>query len=190
MVPTKSASSSSRMNLWSPADKTCIIHSSVRAGRGSQEAAMSTVLVTGGSGFIGGHSILQLLAAGHQVRTTVRSLKREPDVRATLKSAGAEAGDHLAFFAADLENDAGWTDAAAGCDYVLHVASPFPSSIPKHEDELIVPACDGALRVLRASRDSGVKRVVLTSSFAAIGYGKKPQAAPYDETSWTDVNGE
>jgi nucleoside-diphosphate-sugar epimerase len=150
---------------------------------------MSTVLVTGGSGFIGGHCILQLLAAGHQVRTTIRNLKREPEVRATLRSAGAQGDDGLSFFAADLENDAGWKEAAAGCDYVLHVASPFPSDVPKHEDELIVPAREGALRVLRASRDGGVKRVMLTSSFAAIGYGHPLQDAPFDETSWTDPNG-
>src|SRR4051812_25930855 len=115
---------------------------------------MSTVLVTGGSGFIGSHSILQLLAAGHRVRTTVRSLKREADVRALLKVGGAEPGDRLSFFAADLERDAGWVEAVAGCDYVLHVASPFPPGNPKHEDELIVPAREGALRVLRASRDA------------------------------------
>ncbi len=151
---------------------------------------MSTVLVTGGSGFIGSHSILQLLAAGHRVRTTVRSLKREGDVRAMLKEGGAEPGERLSFIAADLENDAGWPEAVAGCEYVLHVASPFPSSIPKHEDELIVPAREGALRVLRAARDAGVKRVVLTSSFAAIGYGHKPQSAPFNETNWTDPNGE
>jgi nucleoside-diphosphate-sugar epimerase len=150
---------------------------------------MSTVLVTGGSGFIGSHSILQLLAAGHQVRTTVRSLKREGDVRAMLKEGGTEPGDRLSFVAADLEADAGWSDAVAGCEYVLHVASPFPASLPRHEDELIVPAREGALRVLRASRDAGVKRVVLTSSFAAIGYGKEPQHAPFDELSWTDPGG-
>jgi len=150
----------------------------------------STVLVTGGSGFIGSHSILQLLAAGHQVRTTVRNLKREGDVRAMLKEGGAEPGDRLSFIAADLEKDAGWPEAVAGCDYVLHVASPFPQDVPKHEDELIVPAREGALRVLRAARDAGVKRVVMTSSFAAIGYGHKPQSAPFDETSWSDLNGE
>ena len=149
---------------------------------------MSTVLVTGGSGFIGSHCILQLLAAGHQVRTTVRSLKREADVRAMLKEGGADAGDRLSFVAADLENDAGWAQVAKGCDYVLHVASPFPPGIPKHEDELIVPARDGALRVLRASRDAGVKRVVLTSSFAAIGYGHKQEKEPFNETSWTNPN--
>jgi nucleoside-diphosphate-sugar epimerase len=151
---------------------------------------MSTVLVTGGSGFIGSHSILQLLSAGHQVRTTVRSLKREGDVRAMLKAGSAEPGNRLSFVAADLENDAGWPEAVAGCEYVLHVASPFPSTVPKHEDELIVPAREGALRLLRASRDARVKRVVLTSSFAAIGYGQKPQTTPFNETSWTDPNGD
>ena len=151
---------------------------------------MSTVLVTGGSGFIGSRCILQLLEAGHQVRTTVRSLRREGEVRALLKAGGAEPGDRLAFFAADLESDAGWAEAVAGCDYVLHVASPFPANIPKHEDELIVPAREGALRVLRAARDAGVRRVVLTSSFAAIGYGHKPQEAPFNETYWTDIDGD
>jgi nucleoside-diphosphate-sugar epimerase len=151
---------------------------------------MSTVLVTGGSGFIGSHCILQVLAAGHQVRTTIRNLKREGDVRALLKEGGAEPGNRLSFFAADLEKDAGWAEAVAGCDYVLHVASPLPPSVPKHEDELIVPAREGTLRVLRAARDAGVKRVVVTSSFAAIGYGKKPQAAPFTEQDWTDPNGD
>src|SRR5258705_3540857 len=151
---------------------------------------MSTVPVTGGSGFVGSHCILQLLAAGHQVRTTVRNLRREADVRAMLKEGGAEPGDRLSFAVADLEADAGWTEAVAGCEYVLHVASPFPQNVPRHEDELIVPAREGALRVLRASRDAGVKRVVLTSSFAAIGYGHKPQNTPFNETSWTDPTGD
>jgi nucleoside-diphosphate-sugar epimerase len=151
---------------------------------------MYTVLVTGGSGFIGSHSILQLLAAGHQVRTTVRNLKREGEVRAMLKEGGAEPGDRVSFVAADLENDAGWEEATVGCDYVLHVASPFPPNAPKHEDELIVPAREGALRVLRASREAGVKRVVLTSSFAAIGYGHEPQTTPFNETNWTNLKGD
>ena len=150
---------------------------------------MSTILVTGGSGFIGSHSILQLLAAGHHVRTTVRSLNREGDVRALLKEGGAVPGDRLSFIAADLEDDAGWSEAVVGCEYVLHVASPFPPNIPKYEDELVVPAREGALRVLRAARDASVKRVVLTSSFAAIGYGQTPQKTPFNETSWTDPNG-
>ena len=146
---------------------------------------MSTVLVTGGSGFIGSHAILQLLAAGHRVRTTVRSLSREPAVRKVV----SESGDRLSFFTADLDKDPGWPEAVASCDYVLHVASPFPLKVPAHEDELIVPAREGALRVLQASRDAGVKRVVLTSSFAAIGYGHKEQTAPFDETYWTDPAG-
>ena len=149
---------------------------------------MSLVLVTGGSGFIGGHCILQLLAAGHQVRATLRNLAREPEVRALLKQAGVDAGLRLSFVAADLERDAGWPEAAAGCDYVLHVASPFPATVPKDENELIVPAREGALRVLKAARSGGARRVVLTSSFAAIGYGHKDQTAPFDETSWTEVS--
>lgn len=147
------------------------------------------VLVTGGSGFIGGHCILQLLRSGYRVRTTVRSLKREADVRATLKTAGADPGAELSFVAADLTSDTGWKEAAAGCDFVLHVASPFPSNLPKNEDEVIIPARDGALRVLRAARDAGVKRVVLTSSFAAIGYGHGVAARPFTEEDWTDPNG-
>jgi nucleoside-diphosphate-sugar epimerase len=120
------------------------------------------------------------------VRTTVRNLAREPEVRALLKQGGAEPGDSLQFFAADLQADAGWKEAVAGCEYVLHVASPFPKKVPKHEDELIVPAREGTLRLLRVSRDAGVKRLVLTSSFAAVGYGHKTQSAPFDETHWTD----
>ena len=147
------------------------------------------VLVTGGSGFIAQHCMLQLLAAGHRVRTTVRSLKREAEVRATLVAAGAEPGDRLQFAAADLTADAGWPEAVAGCAFVLHVASPFPINVPKHEDELIVPAREGALRVLRAARDAGVRRVVQTSSFAAVGYGHPQMARPFDESDWTNVDG-
>ena len=149
---------------------------------------MATVLVTGGSGFIGSHAILQALAAGLDVRSSVRNLRREGELRALLRANGAHADAPLRFFAADLTGDAGWAEAVAGCDYVLHIASPFPAGIPKHEDELIVPARDGALRVLRAARDAGVKRVVLTSSFAAIGYGHPEQRAPFDETTWTNLD--
>ena len=151
---------------------------------------MSRVLVTGGSGFVGSHCILQLLAAGHQVRTTVRSLKREAELRAMLKRGGADPGDRLTLAIADLEQDSGWAEAVAGCEYVLHVASPFPATLPKNEDELIIPAREGALRVLRAARDASVKRVVLTSSFAAVGYGHKPQDTPFNEKDWTDPNSE
>ena len=153
------------------------------------DSIMSTVLVTGGSGFVGSHCLLQLIEAGHDVRTTVRNLKREGDVRAMLKVGGAEPGDALKFYAADLEKDDGWKEAIEGCDYVLHVASPFPPEAPKHEDEVIVPAREGTVRVLRAARAAGVKRVVVTSSFAAVGYGKPLQARPFDEADWTDPDG-
>jgi nucleoside-diphosphate-sugar epimerase len=149
------------------------------------------VLVTGGSGFIAAHCILQLLKAGYRVRTTVRSLAREVDVRAMLKVGGAAPSrtDALTFVAADLTSDAGWPSAVAGCDFVLHVASPLPPGAPRHEDDLIVPARDGALRLLRAARESGVKRVVLTSSFAAIGYGHRPKDRLFSEADWTDPSG-
>lgn len=147
------------------------------------------VLVTGGSGFVASYCIIQLLQEGYTVRTTVRSLKREAEVRATLKSAGVEPGDKLTFFAADLTKDTGWAEAVAGCDYVLHVASPFPAAAPKDENELIIPAREGALRVLRAARDAGVKRVVLTSSFAAVGYGHPKVSRLFTEKDWSDLNG-
>lgn len=150
---------------------------------------MSTVLVTGGSGFIASHTILQLLAAGYRVRTTVRSLGRASDVRAMLKVGGAEPDEQLSFVAADLMSDAGWPAAVSGCEYVVHMASPFPSQVPKDENELIVPAREGALRVLHASRDAGVKRVVLTSSFAAVGYGHPPLERAFTEKDWTNPNG-
>jgi nucleoside-diphosphate-sugar epimerase len=149
---------------------------------------MSTVLVTGGSGFIGGHAILQLLAAGHRVHATLRSLDRAPEVLNLLKQGSSAPGAALSFFEADLKNDEGWGPAVAGCEYVLHIASPFPAGTPKHEDELIVPAREGTLRVLRAAREAGVRRVVLTSSFAAIGYGQSPQPAVYDESNWTNTD--
>jgi dihydroflavonol-4-reductase len=150
---------------------------------------MSIVLVTGGSGFVAVHVILQLLAAGHRVRTTVRHPDRSKDVLAMLHQGGAPSVDQLNFFTADLEADTGWAQAIAGCDYVLHVASPLPSHVPREENELIVPAREGTLRVLRAARDAGVKRIVITSSFAAIGYGHAPRREPFDEESWTNVDG-
>jgi dihydroflavonol-4-reductase len=151
---------------------------------------MATVLVTGGSGFLGSHVILQLLRAGYDVRTTVRSLNRESHLRALFNGAGVDPAGRLAFFAADLERDEGWADAVSGCDFVIHVASPIPAAAPKHEDELIKPARDGALRVLKASRAATVRRVVMTSSCGAIYYGHPPQAAPFDESTWTNTSGE
>lgn len=147
------------------------------------------VLVTGGSGFIAVHCILQLLNAGFQVRTTVRSLTREREVRAMLKEGGVEAGDRLSFIAAELGSDTNWDKAVSGCTYVLHVASPTPLNAYKHEDEMIIPAREGVLRVLRAARDAGVKRVVLTSAVGAILYGHKPQTTPFTEKDWTVTTG-
>ena len=146
---------------------------------------MAQVLVTGGSGFIGCHCILRLLADGHKVRTTVRSLARADDVRAMLKAGGAEPGGELTFAAADLMEDTGWAAAAEGCEYVLHVASPLPVGVPKRESDLIEPARAGTMRVLKAARDARARRVVLTSSFAAVGYGHMPVDRSFDERDWT-----
>ncbi len=142
-----------------------------------------TVLVSGGSGYIAGYLIRQLIAGGWTVRTTVRSLSREAEVRRVL----AVDDSKLLFFAADLMSDDGWADAVAGCSHVAHVASPFPAAAPAHEDELIVPARDGALRVLRAARDAGVRRFVMTSSTAAVAYGHPATARAFTEADWTDV---
>jgi nucleoside-diphosphate-sugar epimerase len=142
-----------------------------------------TVLVTGGSGYIGGWCVVELLRRGYTVRTTVRSLAKEPAVRAMI-AAEVDPGDRLSFYAAELTKDAGWDEAAAGCDYVLHVASPIGTDMPSDPDELIVPAREGALRALRAAAKAGVKRVVLTSSVAAAaGPGDNITT---DETVWTD----
>ncbi|MGY3451253.1 SDR family oxidoreductase [Bradyrhizobium sp. USDA 4353] len=150
---------------------------------------MSEVLVTGGSGFIAAHTILQLIAAGHRVRATLRNLDRQSEILAMLQRGGASDAAAVSFHAADLTRDDGWTAAAEGCDYVLHIASPLPDYVPKDENELIVPARDGTLRVLRAARDAGVKRVVLTSSFSAVAYGHSPRDRPFDEADWTDLDG-
>jgi dihydroflavonol-4-reductase len=145
-----------------------------------------TVLVTGGSGFLGGWCLAGLLRAGYRVRTTVRDPSREGDVRAMLASE-VDAGDRLSVLAADLAGDRGWKEAVEGCDYVLHVASPFPPAQPKDPDELIVPARDGTLRVLRASLTAGVRRVVVTSSSAAIrNSGVDLPPRPLTEEDWTD----
>jgi dihydroflavonol-4-reductase len=146
------------------------------------------VLVTGGSGFVGAHCVLALLQGGYEVRTTIRTPARAADVRSQLATGGLDdAGDALTFAVADLTSDDGWAEAVAGCDYVLHVASPFPAVQPKDENDLIVPAREGALRVLRAARDARVKRVVLTSSFAAIGYGHQPTDRAFTEEDWTEL---
>jgi dihydroflavonol-4-reductase len=144
------------------------------------------VMVSGGSGYIAGFCIAQLLREGHEVHTTVRRLSREPQVREALAKIAPDQ-TRLHFFEADLTSDSGWAEAVAGCSHVLHVASPLPTTAPKSDDELVVPARDGALRVLRAARDAGVVRTVLTSSTAAITYGTDAGGwTRFTEADWTD----
>jgi dihydroflavonol-4-reductase len=151
----------------------------------SSAGESGTVLVTGGSGFLGSWCLIELLRRGHEVRTTVRDLSREADVRAAI-APQADAGERLTVLAADLTADDGWAAAVEGCDHVLHVASPFPPAQPKDPDELIVPAREGTRRVLRAALDAGVERVVVTSSVAAITGGTEPKPGPLTEEDWSD----
>src|SRR4051794_25567510 len=149
--------------------------------------ANATVLVSGGTGFLGGWCIAELLKRGHPVRTTVRDVAREPAVRATLERAGVDAGDRLTVVAAALGSDAGGADAVAGCGGVLHIAPPFPPEQPKDPDGLIVPARDGARRVIEASLGAGVERIVMTSPVAAVRHGRPASSdKPYTEEDWTD----
>jgi nucleoside-diphosphate-sugar epimerase len=143
---------------------------------------MSPVLVTGGSGYLGTQLIAALLRDGCQVRTTVRSLDREGEVRVAMRRGGAD-DSGLEVVTAELTADEGWAAAMAGCEEVHHVASPMIHS--DDPDEVIIPARDGTLRALRAARDAGARRVVLTSSFAAVGYTPKP-GSEYTEADWTD----
>lgn len=148
-------------------------------------AERGLVLITGGSGYVAGFCITKLISEGWHVRTTLRNLAREDDVRRTLAKLCDTSG-RLDFCAADLTSDARWAEAAKGCDYVLHVASPFPSVNPRDDDELVRPARDGALRVLRAARDEGVKRVVMTVSFVTIAYGHGSRQTLFTEADWSD----
>jgi nucleoside-diphosphate-sugar epimerase len=140
-----------------------------------------TVLVSGGSGYIAGFLIRQLVADGWRVHTTIRSLAREGAVRKLLAVDDAR----LKFFAADLTSDAGWAEAMAGCSHAAHVASPVPMRTVKDADEIIVPARDGALRALRAAKAAGVKRFVMTSSVAAMAYGRGRGVHTFTEADWT-----
>jgi dihydroflavonol-4-reductase len=143
-----------------------------------------TVLVSGGSGYIAGFLIRQLVTEGWTVHTTVRSLAKEGAVRQLL----AVDNSRLKFFAADLSADAGWAEAMAGCSHVAHLASPLPAGVPKDANELIAPARDGALRALRAAKVAGVKRFVMTSSVAAIAYGRGRGVHHFTEADWTQLD--
>ena len=147
-----------------------------------------TVLVTGGTGFVGSHCVYQLLAKGYRVKTTVRSMDRKKEVIELLRNGGLTSFDGLECIEADLMKDEHWDEAVKGCTYVLHVASPLPAKIPKDENEIIRPAVDGTLRVLKAAREAGVKRVVLTSNFGAVGYSHKDANTVITEEEWTDPN--
>jgi dihydroflavonol-4-reductase len=142
------------------------------------------VFVSGGSGYIAGFLIRQLLEQGWTVHTSLRSLAREPALRELL---GGDEG-RLKVFAADLTRDAGWAEAMQGCSHVAHVASPLPGNWVKKPDDLVVPARDGVLRALRAAREAGVRRFVMTSSVAAIIYGRGRGVHHFTEADWTPAD--
>ncbi|MSO69620.1 MAG: aldehyde reductase [Alphaproteobacteria bacterium] len=146
------------------------------------------VLVTGLSGFVGKHCGVALLNKGYRVRSTVRSLRRADAVRATLAKHAVVDG-RLEFVEADLGSDVGWDAAAQGCQYVMHVASPFPIKQPKDRDALLGPARDGTLRVLKAASKAGATRTVVTSSIAAIMYGHDNLTGALTEEQWTNLDG-
>ncbi len=147
-----------------------------------------TVLVTGGSGFIAVHCMVQLLQQGYRVRATLRSMNRQEEVKTMLRNGGITSFENCSFFQADLSADANWDQAVAGCDYILHVASPTPIVHYKDEDEMIIPARNGVLRVLKAARKANVKRVVLTSAYGAVGMGHKNRTTPYTEKDWSNLD--
>jgi dihydroflavonol-4-reductase len=148
---------------------------------------MSRVLVSGGSGFIGAHCVLQLLADGYDVVATIRSSSRGDALRNLVARTGRAYSDgQLKLVVADLNHDEGWDTAASGCDFVIHVASPFPGTAPRNESELIKPAVNGTIRVLKAACHARVRRVVLTSSISTIVYARDPTHGPFTEVEWTD----
>ena len=151
-----------------------------------------TVLVTGGSGFIATHCILKLAAAGYKVKSTVRNLERVSDLNKILDKAGSTYERlnkiEVDWVSADLTKDEGWSEAVKGCDYVMHVASPVALEEPKDENDLIVPAKEGTMRVLKAAAEEGIKKIVLTSSVAAIIYGHEKDS--FNEEDWTDTDAE
>jgi len=145
---------------------------------------LPTILITGASGFLAQHAVIQALQQGYPVRATLRNLARENELR-EIFSKQVEIKNNLEFIAADLLKDEGWEQALRGCEFALHVASPFPLFEPKHEDELILPAVEGTLRVLRAAQNAGVKRAVIVSSVAAVYAGHNGENRTFDENDWS-----
>lgn len=148
----------------------------------------TTVLVTGGTGALGAYCIRQLLTKGYVVKTTLRSVSKKNEVIQMLKTGDITSFDNLTFIQTDLTNDTNWDQAMNGCHYVLHVASPTHALAKASEDDMIRPAVEGTLRVLKAARDAGVKRVVMTSSFGAVGFSHKNRNSETTEADWTDPN--
>lgn len=146
------------------------------------------VLVTGGSGFIASHIILQLLEQGYAVRTTVRSMAKSQRIVTSMQANGITNIEDLSFVEADLQHPEQWPAAMVGVSYVMHVASPTPKLNFKDESEMINPAVNGVLMVLKAARDANVKRVVLTSAYGAICAGHPNQQTPYTEADWSDLS--
>jgi len=144
------------------------------------------ILVTGASGFVALHTIIQLLQQGYNVRATLRTLSREAEVR-EITAKHVQANDRLEILPGNLEQDSGWSEAMRGVESVLHIASPFPLLDPKNENELIVPAVEGTQRVLRAAHDEKIKRVVIVSSVAAVSAGHNGEDRTFDENDWSIV---
>jgi dihydroflavonol-4-reductase len=153
-----------------------------------EQNSKEQVLVTGGTGFVGAHCIVQLLQKSYRVKTTVRSLSRKNEVLVMLQNGGIDSFDHIQFIEADLTKDDNWDKAVEDCDYVLHVASPIGLSIPKDENDMIIPAVEGTLRVLKAAKAACVKRVVMTSNFGAVGYSHADTSTIITEEDWTNPN--
>ena len=146
----------------------------------------TTVLVTGGSGALGAYCLLQLLTKGYAVKTTLRALNKKKEVIQMLKAGGITSLVNLSFIEADLTSDTNWDQAMSGCQYVLHIASPTHAEAKVSEENMIHPAVEGTRRVLKAARNAGVKRVVMTSSFGAVGFSNKKRISVTTEADWTN----
>lgn len=146
------------------------------------------VLVTGGSGYIASNIIIQLLKEGYGVRTTVRSLDKIERVKKIITAGGIKNLEDLSFIETDLSSEKNWDKAMEGITYVIHPASPTPKLNFKDEKEMIDPAVNGVLYVMKAARDAKVKRAVLTSAYGAIFAGHEKRTTPYTEEDWSNLD--